>query len=112
MSDAARSYTLSSDLRVLAEWRRAVTLGAFETTKEGEAAFLRSLDMLVVECESLEQQLAVARRWGPGALDFRTGFARDKAILEGVRAGRIVDLVPVLEREMARDAALNQGGAA
>jgi hypothetical protein len=107
----SEAFTLSADLRALAEWRRAIALGTHEATEAGETAFLYALDMLVIECESLEQQLAIARRWR-GALDFGECFRREKAIQAGVRAGRVIDLVPVIEREMARHAALTTGGAA
>lgn len=109
MSDAA-NITLSEALRGLAQWYRLSQIGVVEMTKDGASAFLATLDMAAVECQSLEQQLAVARRWARGG-DFVEGFARDKAILAGVRAGRVVDLVPVLEREMARDAAMREGSA-
>lgn len=108
---AEPAWTIAFDLRSLADCHRAIADGDYELTKDGARAMQNCLRMIAVECEQLEQQLAVARRWGPGALDFHEAFARDKLIQAGVRARKIIDLVPVLEREMARNAA-TRGGAA
>jgi hypothetical protein len=106
---SSRACPTATDLRELAIW---VDMFARRggMTADGHLTLAAALRGHAEECERLEQALAVARRWAR-AHDFAALFARHVAIREGVRAGRVIDLVPILEREMAQNAA-RRGGAA
>ncbi|MBY6243518.1 hypothetical protein [Methylosinus sp. Sm6] len=104
MADASPSG-LAYDLRELATLMRCVENGDMRLSSAMAAAVAEQLYSIAEECDARHQQLAAARRW-LGAQSFSDHFARDIAIREGVRAGRIIDLVAVLEREIARNTAM------
>jgi hypothetical protein len=106
---------IAAELRAISDWHYQFASGTRQITVEHARIIEGVLRMLAADCERLGEelaaQLAVARRWAPGAESFVDHFAREKAVQAGVRDGSVIDLVPVLEREMARNAAL-RGGAA
>ena len=104
MADASSSG-LAYDLRELATLMRCVENGDMRLSSAMASAVAEQLYSIADECDERQQQLAAARRW-LGEHSYADHFARDIAIREGVRAGRVIDLVAVLEREIARNAAM------
>ncbi|MBG0809885.1 hypothetical protein IY145_10890 [Methylosinus sp. H3A] len=115
MADA--SILLSFDLLFVAALMRKVESGEESLSSNQAGTIAETLDKIAQRCAaideeraSLEQQVAVMRRWFTKR-DFGEEFARLEAIRAGVRAGGVIDLVTVFERERAL-AATSHGGAA
>lgn len=114
MADAS---ILSFDLLFVAALMRKVESGEEALSSDQAGTIAETLDIVAQRCAaidaeraSLEKQIGVMRRWFTQR-DFGEEFARLEAIRAGVRAGRVIDLVQVFERERAL-ALASHGGAA
>lgn len=114
MADAS---TLSQELLFVAGLMGMVANGKTKLAPGQAGSIADTLGQIAERCAaideervSLEQQLAVMRRWFC-ARDFDDDFARLKAIQAGVRDGRVIDLVTVFERERALAATMHGGAA-
>lgn len=114
MADAS---TLVFDLIFISGLMGKVASGADSLSADQAGEIATTLDEIARRCAdraeelaSLERQVAVMRRWFTKR-DFGEEFARLEAIRAGVRAGGVIDLVTVFERERALAATMHGGAA-